>query len=301
MQELVESSWSEDDRSTIRARLVEDGYVYLPGFLDAVEVQHAAAEIHGALRRVGWVGDAGDFRPAQKGLAFTSETFGTVYPEVQRLEPLHRLAHTERLLDLAGEMLLGEVFCHPAKVFRLASPRASSGFTTQAHQDYVAQMVCSDVLTVWTPVTTCTPSRQGIRILPGSHCAGFVPTDATLPGARPLYLNVDADDPRWATADFRPGDVVLFHGFTVHGGGPNTSDEFRVSIDVRYQRRDDPMLDTFARPHGWPRTPDWDVLCDGWSTRRWVELPPDVHLVAASLQDIASGDLVPPPSRLLSR
>lgn len=162
--------------------------------------------------------------------------------------------------------------------------------------------VATDVLTAWIPLTACTPDRQGLRIIPGSHLNGFLRTDPSIPGARPFYLPVGDDDPRWVTTDYELGDLALFHSLTVHGGGPNITDEVRLSADVRYQLIIDPLRAELSHSHGWPRTPDWDELCVGWNDRRWVQVPSQVELIPA----LPDADLprylttlVAPPSRLL--
>ncbi|MFD8248510.1 phytanoyl-CoA dioxygenase family protein [Nocardia sp. NPDC059691] len=274
----------------LRRRLIREGYLYLPGLL----AREAVAEVSGLLEST---------LAATEFDGFTADSFATVYPRVQRLEAFHRLAHHDALRSLAGGLLGADVFCHPAKVVRIiASAGAESSFATRAHQDFVVQHVASDVLTVWLPFTDCDERHQGLRLIPGSHRDGFIPVDESLPGARPLYLNVPFDDERWRTAGFRIGDIVVFHSFTVHAGGPNASDRVRLSADIRYQRVSEPIRAEFLRPHGWPRTPDWDELCADWSTRAWVEVPDGVHAVPMP-QDISYRDylstLVAPPSLLL--
>lgn len=286
----------------VRKRLRRDGYIYLPRFLDVEDVVPVQADVRWALHEWGWLADpsslvvAGDREPR-----FTTQSFPTVYPVLQRLESFHRLAHSPRLLELMASLLEEEIFCHPAKVLRISLPTTRK-YSTGAHQDFVKLHVEADVLTAWIPLTACTAQRQGVRILADSHRDGFRPTDPTLGRSLPVYLPIDADDPRWLTADYEVGDVVVFHSLTVHGGGPNTSDSVRLSADVRYQRRADPMRSEYVHPHGWPGTPDWPELCAGWSTDRWVRMPPGVSLVPmptdVSYAEFISA-LTAPPSRLL--
>ncbi|MDT0266578.1 phytanoyl-CoA dioxygenase family protein [Streptomyces sp. DSM 44915] len=293
-----------DDPGPLRERLVADGYLYLPGFLDPAEVLAVQRELRAVLAEVGWLADADSLRVGADDLRFTAESFATVYPAVQRVESFHRLGCHPELAALTGALLAGPVFCHPARVLRLAPPTAADGgYFTRAHQDFVVQHVTTDALTLWLPLADCTARRQGLRVLPGSHWNGYLPTDASVGGARPLYLDVPWDHPDWATADFRPGDLVVFHSLTVHGGGPNTSDQLRLSADIRYQRHDDPMRAEWTHPHGWPRTPDWPELTGDWSSRAWIEVPPEVPLVplptGVPYADILR-DLHAPPSRLLA-
>jgi hypothetical protein len=301
---LRDSSAALADTGQLRDRLAQDGYLYLPQFLDVGEVTAVQAELRAALHRIGWLAAPELLTAKKAGLGFRTESFRTVYPAVLGLESVHRLAFTATLWALMERLLGGEVFCHPARVVRLAPPSAEPHqYATRAHQDYVVQHVTTDAVTAWIPLSACDRDRQGLRLIPGSQRRGFLPTDPSLGGRRPLYLPVPPDDPAWTSADFAPGDLVLFHSLTVHGGGPNTSDELRLSADIRYQLVDEPLREEFAHPHGWPLTPDWDELATGWSTDRWYRLDERVRLVPMP-PGVDYGDylaaLTPPPSRLLA-
>ncbi|MFJ1708966.1 phytanoyl-CoA dioxygenase family protein [Kitasatospora sp. NPDC088346] len=305
MHTLRDSSDLLDDVEALRDRLADDGYLYLPGLLDPAGPAAVQAELRAALHGIGWLTDPDRLTVSGDGLRFERRSFGEVYPAVQRLEAFHRLAFTPRLWTFMETFLGGPAFCHPARVVRLALPSADPGrYATRAHQDYVVQHVTTDALTVWLPLTDCDRTRQGLRLIPGSQAAGFLPTDPEQGGRRPLYLPVAADDERWATADFRLGDVVVFHSLTVHGGGPNSSREIRLSADVRYQLTTEPLRAEFAHPHGWPVTPDWDELAAGWESREWIRLDPAVELRELP-GDVDYGaylaGLTAPPSRLLER
>ncbi|MBI2155620.1 MAG: phytanoyl-CoA dioxygenase family protein, partial [Candidatus Rokubacteria bacterium] len=43
------------------------------------------------------------------------------------------------------------------------------------------------------------------------------------------------DDAVWAAGDLACGDVVMFHGLTVHAACENATDRLRLSIDFRYR------------------------------------------------------------------
>ncbi|MBF9132214.1 phytanoyl-CoA dioxygenase family protein [Plantactinospora sp. S1510] len=304
MRELRRSADLVGDADAVRKHLVEDGYVYLPGFLDVDPIVRTQELIGKALVDVGWVTDPVTLTAARPDLAFTSDSFATVYPAVQRVEQFHRVALHPRILRLVSEVLDGEVFCHPARVLRVSPPSVASRMFTRAHQDFVVLHVATDVLTAWIPFTPTTPDCQGLRLIPGSHLDGFLPTDPAAGGARPLYLPVRPDDPRWATTDYQLGDVVLFHSLMVHAGGHNTSHSVRLSGDVRYQLTSEPMRAEFAHPHGWPRTPDWPELTADWADAGITEIPEEVELRPMPT-DLPYGEylrtLTAPPSALLNQ
>lgn len=300
MDPMVRSGLSDP----LQERLRRDGYLYLPGLLDPAEVRSVDADIRRALHALGWLAEPTGHTVAGPVPSDRSRpAFREAYDSLQGIEGLHRLAHAPAVHAVIEGLLEEEVFCHPAKIARVALPTGpDEGYSTGAHQDFVKLHVASDVLTVWIPLTPCTPRRQGLRVLTGSHRGGFLPVEPALARSLPVYLPVDPADPRWRTSDYALGDAVIFHSLTVHGGGPNTTDRVRLSIDVRYQRRTDPMRSEYAHPHGRPRVPDWPELCRDWSTDAWVRMPADVPTVPMPA-DVSYADylstLVAPPSRLL--
>ena len=54
-------------------------------------------------------------------------------------------------------------------------------------------------------------------------------------------------DLAWHTAEYRPGDVVIFGLHTMHGSSVNLTDEWRVSCDVRWQPREEAVDPRWVR------------------------------------------------------
>lgn len=134
-------------------------------------------------------------------------------------------------------------------------------------------------------------------MLEGSHLGGLIEAD---PGRGPggLQVEVDDDDPRWRTIDYRAGDAVVFTSLTVHGALRNNEDRLRFSADFRYQSLLEPVLAGSLQPHYAPQVPGWEALTEGWPSRASVAAPAGIRLT----------DMVPPldpalqaaPSRLLA-
>ncbi|QKV94911.1 phytanoyl-CoA dioxygenase family protein [Streptomyces sp. NA02950] len=304
MRSLRDSSDVRDDPDELTGRLREAGYLYLPGTLDLGRVEAVSADLRAALCGLGWLDDSGSTRVRSRDRRFTSESMSGGYGALQSVESFHALAHDRVLVDLMSGILGGPAFCHPARVARVAFPADDAGgFFTRPHQDFAGLHVATDVLTIWIPFTSCSGDHQGLCVLPGSHREGFRRPDATMGGARPLYVREEPDDPRWATADYRPGDILVFHSLTVHAAMTNRSDRVRLSADFRYQLPTDPMRPEFLHPHGWPRTPDWPELTGGWTSQRWISVPAEVPLIPPP-RDLAYMEILekiePPRSRILS-
>jgi ectoine hydroxylase-related dioxygenase (phytanoyl-CoA dioxygenase family) len=88
-------------------------------------------------------------------------------------------------------------------------------------------------------------------VWPGSHQRGFLDHNVHHAGAvGGRGVPVDPAEAVWHTSDFRAGDALFFHTFTIHKALPNRSgDRLRVSTDNRYQRRQDEIDPAALRPH----------------------------------------------------
>jgi ectoine hydroxylase-related dioxygenase (phytanoyl-CoA dioxygenase family) len=54
---------------------------------------------------------------------------------------------------------------------------------------------------------------------------------------------------RWLTAEFEPGDLLIFTMRTVHASLDNQSNRIRISTDTRYQLASDPIDERYAVDH----------------------------------------------------
>jgi hypothetical protein len=284
--ELTESSDLLDDPQALRARLAEDGYVFLRSFLDRSTVLDVRARVLGALAGEGWLAEGSDPAAALPGTPIRREAdehWWDGYSAIQRLEPFHRLAHDPALVGLTGRLLdVDEVLVHPRKIGRVTYP--ASGMPTPPHQDFPFIQGTVDVLTAWVPFGDYAVDFGPLRILQGSHRDGYLAHGPTF-GVGGLGVTADDDDPRWRSTDYRAGDALLFFGFTVHRAAPNEGDSLRLSADYRYQSAHEDVIDGSLHPHMHPAIPGWDDLTQGWSTLDWISTPADLRLVDPRVPD----------------
>ncbi|MGL5809850.1 MAG: phytanoyl-CoA dioxygenase family protein [Nocardioides sp.] len=251
------------DAEALRAELVKQGYLYFPGLL-ADRVGDAARDIADVLMNCGVAADVQLIATAECPDHFDRTCIERIYPGLQRQESCHALGSDHRLVGIASMILGHEVFNHPSRVIRLGFPNKDAAFSTKPHQDYSINSSEPDVLTTWISLNGAHEHMRGLQLVPGSHLAGPRQVDPEAGGRRALYLLNDGLE--WATAGYEPGDVVLFHAWTVHCGGGNTSNRIRVSLDFRYQSTSAPIPEFLVQPHGYPRTPGWPELTRGWKS-----------------------------------
>jgi hypothetical protein len=188
--------------------------------------------------------------------------FLAVYREVQRREAFHALAHHAALLDLAERLLDEPALPHPNKIARLSFP-GNVQHTTPPHQDFPFIQGAARTYTMWIPLGDVPRELGGLEVNRGSHRTGVFPHHIAMgAGGMGIHLADLPDD--WHTADYRAGDVLVFHSHMVHRAAPNQSrGRLRLSVDFRYQARSEPISEKNLHPHTGALT--WDEAYRGWS------------------------------------
>jgi hypothetical protein len=251
------------DNETLRERMAEDGYIFLPRYLNRDEVLAARTEMLQRLAREGHL-DA-RFSLDEAVAAPSSEI--KFHPDLAKgNEPLMRVLYSGAMIAFY-EKLFGESVRHYDFTWvRAVSP----GVGTQPHCDHVYMGRGTDRLfTSWTPLGDVPLEMGGLMILENSHhcerlrenyCRKDVDAFCTnrrdenfqeMGGGgnirshgwlsnRPATLR-DRLGGRWLTAEhFRAGDLLAFSTFIVHASLDNQTDKIRLSSDSRYQRASEP-------------------------------------------------------------
>jgi hypothetical protein len=297
--EFLDSADLLDDRAALLRRLRADGFLFFRGLLPAGAIMTLRREVVQALGAAGWLvpgSDPMEARPSPlaRRESDTSEYFDA-YRRLQQLQRFHELAHYPSLTGLMQRILGSPLLVLPSKMARISLPD-DLGFTTPAHQDFREVQGTVDTLTAWVPLGDCPRALGGLKILAGSHRNGMLPAR---PGTGPGGITVDVPAGTWYSTDFHAGDVLLFHGLTVHAARPNRSGRLRLSADFRYQAADEPVAASSLRPHGFRSwKPSWEELTEGWSSMASVTAPDGVKVVPKAFDPLDPA-AVAPASRLL--
>jgi hypothetical protein len=250
LDEMRDANAMLADPAALRARLADDGYLLLRSFHDRDAVLAARCEV------LGRIADEDLFDPdAPLAEAVIHPRRGerrfVSSPELTRGPAYRRLVEGERMMAFFASL-----FGEPARTFGYRWMRLTGrGESTGAHLDNVYMSRGSErVHTAWTPLGDVPLDRGPLAVLVGSH---RLPSYARL---RETYGRMDVDrdrvggilepDPqalverfggRWATTEFKAGDVLVFGMFAMHASLSNLSDRYRLTSDTRYQPADDPM------------------------------------------------------------
>ena len=267
MKHFTESNDLLDNPPALRKRLRDDGYLFLRDILPKNDVLHLRQRILQCCQEAGWLREGSplmdgltDHEPILEG----AEEWRPVYAKVQALEEFHRLKLHDNIRKIMEDIFQEPVFALPMTIARIAFPRDNER-GTQPHQDWLYVGGSTEIISCWAPLGDVPAQVGGLKILKGSHKAGFLsPRSAPGPGGN--MVDVDANL-EWLQADYRTGDVLLFKSLTIHAAADNhTPDVIRLSMDFRYAGESHTITEGWLQPHfHWLGDPfSWEVLEQGW-------------------------------------
>jgi hypothetical protein len=246
------------DVAALKKHMTEEGYVYLPGYLDVDAVLAARRAIVDRLVKIGALAPG---RPAMDAVASANYDGVAKHELAQKVPQLETLLYTGKTMAFFERFLGGPVLHYDYTWLRVVAP----GKGTPSHSDIVYMgRGTQNLFTAWTPLGDVDRVLGGLILLERSHlheklrqtyCKKDVDTYCTNKpsGAKNFAAfgnngSLGANPPqvrrslggRWLTADYRAGDVVYFNAFLVHAGLDNQTDRIRLSSDSRYQLASEP-------------------------------------------------------------
>ncbi len=255
--ELRDSADLANDAEALRARMAEDGYLFLRGYLDREAVLDARREITARLAAGGML----DLNyPVMDAVAPPKEASVFTPKAARHNAPLERVLYAGRMMEFYRRLLGGPVRHYDFTWLRTMQP----GQGSQPHCDIVYMgRGTRRLYTAWVPIGDVPLPVGGLIILENSHRQAAKLSQ---------YLNRDVDHyctnrddapliesgekywqdwngslsnhparlreklgGRWLTAEFRAGDLLTFGMATVHASLDNQTDRVRISSDSRYQ------------------------------------------------------------------
>lgn len=108
------------------------------------------------------------------------------------------------------------------------------------HQDlaYWGMGHMDQILTAWLALSPATTTSGCMDFVKGSHKNEIIPHadsfDALNLLSRGQEITVDVAPEDKIPVELAPGFISLHHGLTIHGSGPNSSDDRRIGVAIRY-------------------------------------------------------------------
>lgn len=260
LAEMVNSTPLLPDTNRLQARLQQDGYLLFRGLLPENEITTARAEVFQRLAAVGELAEpveAGIYSGSSRRKERTGD-LGAFWKSVSDAGAVRRVTNgstlTAALSAAFGEPARGHdyLFLRAVVAGQFSRIHCDSGFFTRTTER---------VLTCWIAFTEVPLQRGALFVVEGSHTwpetlatyRGFDvarDTDRTAAIADHPADLAEARGTRLLTADYRPGDVLVFAMYTLHGTFEHhdPDDKIRLTCDVRYQPAADPMDPRYFGP-----------------------------------------------------
>jgi hypothetical protein len=208
-------------------RYWEDGYLYPIRAIGSDEAAEWRAELEKIERD--WL-DA--------GLPLPLNTYKRV--NANCVLPLaNRIATHPAILDVVEGILGPDLLIYGVEFF---IKEANSKQKVSMHQDltYWGLGAIDGMVTMWLALSPATRASGCMEFVQGSHRNPILPHDDTfaednlLSRGQEIRVKVAPEDR--VQIELMPGELSLHHGLTIHGSGPNTSNDRRIGAVVRYLR-----------------------------------------------------------------
>ena len=243
------------DTAHLRATMDEHGYLFFRALVPAQDILSVRRDVLELLRDAGWLDPSqnvmdGIATPGIKPKTEGQPEYTAVYRKVLNLPRFHNFPTLPALMNVAQQLLDGEVLVHPRRIGRITFP-GSAALATPPHQDYFYIRGAVETYSCWVPLGECPMTLGGLAIWPGSHHLGFIEHSEKHQGAiGGRGVPVDETQAEWHTTNFGLGDALFFRSYTIHKALPNLSpNRLRLSTDNRYQRIKDDIDPAALKPH----------------------------------------------------
>ena len=189
--------------------------------------------------------------------------------------PLAELWASDKLLDMAGQFIGGDIDGHPVSIFRSKTPDTAL-MTVPWHQDsayFVEGGEGTLQPTAWIPFIDTTIENGTLQLVRGSHKSGKVfphRLEKEIGHRESWYLYIPEDEMPLgdrAICEIKLGSVLWHQNMVVHRSTENHSDKVRWTCDLRYQRPGEPTgfpADTELVPLRRSDDPDYHLDLETW-------------------------------------
>ena len=219
----------------------EEGYLFFRNVLDESAVVKARQEFVRVLQRQGVA------KVDESEAVWTGAGLDQIDDDA-----LYALDGYQELLDLESTRGFVEgIFAEPVFMYRNVDIRFAlpndEKHLTPSHQDHFFIRQTERFRTVWIPLMNIERKVGGLAVAARSHHGGLLEHvehetaySYIFRGRKQRGVPLERIPQTWLTADYRPGDLLVFHSLMIHRALPNTSDRIRLSLDTRYQPLSEP-------------------------------------------------------------
>ena len=274
---LTDASKDLGDRQALHHRMVSDGYLFFPSYLDRQEVISGRMSVLERLANRGAIDSA---YPLEEGVLKPEFEISWAPELAKNNAELLQVVYGRRMIEFYEFFLGGPIRHFDYTRFRAKAPSRQNA--TQPHCDIVFMgRGTKNLYTSWTPFCDIPYDMGGLMILEGSHLQdqirntyGQTDVDAYCANEREVAVIIakaQADNReltgeeqrnirwesqghfkdaielradlggRWLSAEYHMGDLLVFGMYTMHASTDNQTRYIRLSSDTRYQLASEPV------------------------------------------------------------
>ena len=230
MRNLVESNYALGDRGALDGIWEEQGYWFFRDVLDKDALNVLKDAYMGELKALELV-DAGATEPMWNGRPI--ENFPGTFHSLHKRKLWQDFVKEPKIKAFFEDVLNDAVSWIPMDYYRVVPPKKGPAADKNIglHQDGMSNPGM-EFVTCWMPLTDIDEKVGGLVIAAGQEKRGYMAFGDGAMG----FSDGPIPEDSWSTARYHPGDVVIFTRTMPHYGAGNSSDRFRLSLDIRAVR-----------------------------------------------------------------
>ena len=149
----------------------------------------------------------------------------------------HRIGSDPRILDVVEGILGPDIMIYAVEFF-IKEPNTRQ--IVSMHQDltYWGLGAIDGLVTAWLSLSPATPASGCMNFVRARHKNAILPHEDTFDEnnllSRGQEVKVDVAEDQKVPIEIHPGQISLHHGLTIHGSGPNTTNDRRIAAVIRY-------------------------------------------------------------------
>ena len=208
-----------------KAAYWDDGYLYPVRVMSPQEAADLRAELEAFEAK--WL-------PAD--LPLPLNTYKRVNAQV--VMPIaHKLGTHAGILGAVTGILGPDVMLYSVE-FLIKEPRTKAVVTMHQDLTYWGMGEIDGLTTAWLALSPATRDSGCMDVVQASHKNPILPHEDTYDGdnllSRGQEIRVDVAPEDRVSMELQPGEISFHHGLTIHGSGPNVSDDRRIGVVIRY-------------------------------------------------------------------
>ena len=197
-----------------------------------------------------------------------SEEWGQCASEMWNLPSVARLAPKETVLTAIQKAGIKQPIMTSRPQVRVDMPEDDQ-FRIPWHQDWRFGQGSLNSVTMWIPHHGVTAENGAIDAKPGTHTLGYLDVKKETNPRRFIIESNEIDDYSEVTMELDLGEVVLFSQFLAHQSGYNSTNDPRITTQIRYSDYTDQRFIEEGYPS--PSSSEMEVTWDQPPTRDDLE------------------------------